>query len=252
MSDDQNKSAPENTPEEESPELEENDDSTPIYKKKWFIITIIVVIVCVLGLIGYICVRNKQKSENERRQQQMCQQQMYQQRQQAIENAKMQAEEAARLKREQKRQKKIDEENKKLQAAEDRIRDAFRKELEVIGQEIAPEQRKQMIEARNVIVDDVIMNRMHHAEMFADAINSEFEKYKFERAREEAENELTRINNRNAIKNDASVLDWEKADKLRQLDKQYIERMIDNEINRLRAIQMVSPEVAEDLSDDED
>ena len=164
----------------------------------------------------------------------------------------MQAEEAARLKREQKRQKKIDEENKKLQAAEDRIRDAFRKELEVIGQEIAPEQRKQMIDARNVIVDDVIMNRMHHAEMFADAINSEFEKYKFERAREEAENELTRMNNRNAIKNDVSVLEWEKADKLRQLDKQYIERMIDNEINRLRAIQMISPEVAEDLSDDED
>lgn len=241
--------------EQEQEDEQEDGEQKPLYKKPWFIATIVVIVVLVVSLCLYFFVfRNKRNapSEMELMQRRMMQQQAQERRIQDEVNKRMQAEQAAKqAAKEDRKRIAREKENELTRKEEETIRDAYRKEMSMIGQEVSDEDRQLMVSARTDIINDVLYKRMKRMRWFESDIKLESEKFNLERIKEQGELELARLNTKIDTDNN-DMLEWERADRMRQAEKTKYEAMIENELRRLHGIAEISQEITEDLSDDEE
>jgi flagellar basal body-associated protein FliL len=244
---------------QEQPDEQEQEDGEqqPLYKKPWFIATIVVIIVLVVSLCLYFFVfRNKGNrnapSEMELMQRRMMQQQAQERRIQEEVSKRLQAEQAAKqAAKEDRKRIAREKENELTQKEEETIRNAYRKEMSMIGQEVSDEDRQSMVNDRTNIINDVLYKRMKRMRWFESDIKLESEKFNLERIKEQGELELARLNTKIDTDNN-DMLEWERADRMRQAEKTKYEAMIENELRRLHGIAEISQEITEDLSDDEE
>ena len=259
--------------EQQQEQKEEQKDAgeQPFYKKTWFIVVIVIVVLLVCGIAAYFLIFRKKGQEMDASMNAVAEEQRRiaaeaeQRRIEAEQRRRIEEEvnrriaeqqeaeeERRREEREMRRHRAAKREQQRLNEAERKIAAAYKDEMKKIGVEMTPEERQELIEKRDGIINDVLVERMKRMNWSDEDIEQQFKQYNTDRSKEQNAIEIQRLQSRNDTDFNENLMDWEREARSKDVEKSLYETMIENDVRRLHAIAKIGQEIDEELSDDEE